>query len=380
MILAVAGAGLFAASQFAKKYAASQRTPKTVQKTQNFDSDELVKYQINDAKDRLAVCNDGSPGSYFFRPGNESNSDKWIIHLKGGGSCGSEESCANRWETKRNLMTSKILKDTMEGEGILSNDPELNPDFYNFNHVYVYYCSSDTHSGDSEQEIEGRIVQFRGQRIIDSLLEDLKNPDIVGGKTLEEASEVLLTGSSAGGNAVIRNLETVVNAVPDAEVKAIDDSGWNQFHQVDPYAPTPEQEFVTSAEDSYAFMNSRVNSECVAANSAEPWVCQKTQTAISYYDTPIFLTVFQRDSNQLGKAGIDNINDSDQKAYVDEYARLTRESMDLVDAGFCSYNHTHTSLTSDRFNRFKIDDITLQEAIGNWYFDRSGPTKLIEQP
>lgn len=44
-----------------------------------------------------AVCNDGSPGVFYVRPGVGLDQDKWVIHLQGGGACKDFESCAERW-------------------------------------------------------------------------------------------------------------------------------------------------------------------------------------------------------------------------------------------------------------------------------------------
>jgi Pectinacetylesterase len=39
----------------------------------------LTKVSLQDS---LAVCNDGSPGAFYFNPGTDSN--LWIVYLEGG--------------------------------------------------------------------------------------------------------------------------------------------------------------------------------------------------------------------------------------------------------------------------------------------------------
>ena len=43
-----------------------------------------------------AVCLDGSPGTYYFRPGSGSGATKWYIHHQGGGWCESLDDCLDR--------------------------------------------------------------------------------------------------------------------------------------------------------------------------------------------------------------------------------------------------------------------------------------------
>src|SRR5690606_25252910 len=45
-----------------------------------------------------AVCNDGTPGFFYFRPaGSEAARNRWVIQLQGGGSCANPSHCAKRW-------------------------------------------------------------------------------------------------------------------------------------------------------------------------------------------------------------------------------------------------------------------------------------------
>ena len=40
--------------------------------------------------------------------------------------------------------------------GILSDDPLQNPNFHDWTHVYLWYCSSDSHLGDASKSEQHR--------------------------------------------------------------------------------------------------------------------------------------------------------------------------------------------------------------------------------
>ena len=179
-----------------------------------------------------AICNDGSGAVFYVRRYvNPENRDKWQIHLQGGGGCGSAGACASRWcSIDTNFGADKMsTKFAPEGgilaTGIVSRNP-ANP-VADWNHVLVYYCSSDTWMGRSRDipltatgptggSVDYR-MHFGGANIIDAVIETLRRRlGTVGyaqaGQTmvmpdLDWANQVLFTGSSAGGGGVRRNVD-----------------------------------------------------------------------------------------------------------------------------------------------------------------------------
>ena len=58
---------------------------------------ELRLYDPLATLDPLLVCNDGSPGGYYYREATtREDSDKWIFYLEGGGWCWNQTSCVRR--------------------------------------------------------------------------------------------------------------------------------------------------------------------------------------------------------------------------------------------------------------------------------------------
>ena len=76
-----------------------------------------------------------------------SGRSKWIVHLQGGAWCVNETDCLLRSQgffgTSKNL--SKLT--SFSQAGILSHIRRLNPDFYNWNMVFVIYCDGGSFTG-----------------------------------------------------------------------------------------------------------------------------------------------------------------------------------------------------------------------------------------
>merc|ERR1711972_1159762 len=73
---------------------------------------------IQNATARNAVCNDGTPGGYWFRQGTGSGSNRWLIHLQGGFWCWDSASCSDRWKTQPYLMSSSSWAHSVQDDGL----------------------------------------------------------------------------------------------------------------------------------------------------------------------------------------------------------------------------------------------------------------------
>ena len=234
-----------------------------------------------------AVCNDFSRAGYFIETTNASN--KWIIFLESGGLCFSPASCNIRffhpdirtefatnqdepfyefnpifnlsttWKMIENRNLSEVINPYMtsidtyikdngqleiEGRDILDGDPETNEIFYNYNRIVVPYCSSDMWLGSDsatqninldssdtqrqflrnvyEPESERLQFTFRGQIIIQSLIDEL-----LENKGLADATELVLSGSSAGGLGAVNSAKSILEKLPNTvKLSIIADSSW----------------------------------------------------------------------------------------------------------------------------------------------------------
>merc|ERR1712070_911878 len=101
--------------------------------------------------------------------------------------------------------------------GILLADPEKNPGFYADHHVFVKYCdgTSFTSERSAPVKVRGKPVYMRGRANLRATLHTLLRGDHLGqgygsnNISLRQATEVILTGGSAGGFATYQALDYV---------------------------------------------------------------------------------------------------------------------------------------------------------------------------
>ncbi|KAF7825674.1 pectin acetylesterase 5-like [Senna tora] len=194
--------------------AAVQKLPKLNQQA------PLVKLTLlRNAKDRGALCLDGSVPGYHFQEGFGSGSEKWLLHIEGGGWCDSISSCTRRKYTR--IGSSIYMEKEIPFPGILSSDPLQNPDFFNWNKVNIRYCDGASLAGHPENDIkEGSRLFFRGQLIWEALMDELLS---IG---MSRAKQALLSGCSAGGLATLIHCDEFRELFPeDANVKCLSDAG-----------------------------------------------------------------------------------------------------------------------------------------------------------
>merc|ERR1719231_941512 len=100
------------------------------------------------------------------------------------------------------------------GSGPLSTNSTANPDFHDFNHVYVPYCSGDVWLGTQADAVDPwggagsgdqRFV-FTGHAIVQAAVAKLKQ---YAGGDGSAVRELLLEGCSAGGIGTFNNADWV---------------------------------------------------------------------------------------------------------------------------------------------------------------------------
>ncbi|CAL9185805.1 unnamed protein product, partial [Musa hybrid cultivar] len=171
---------------------------------------------IPSAAAKGAVCLDGTVPGYHLHRGFGSGADNWLVDLEGGGWCNDVGSCL--YAIKGHRGSSNYME-KLYFSGILSDKPEQNPDFYNWNRVEVRYCDGASFAGegfDGEHNL-----YFRGQRIWSAVMEDLMS------KGMRSAKQALLSGCSAGGLASILHCDEFRALFPQTtKVKCLSDAGF----------------------------------------------------------------------------------------------------------------------------------------------------------
>ena len=164
-----------------------------------------------------AVCRDGSPTGIGVRlnPG----STKLYVYLEGGGACFNAATCAIALGSFGQVEFASWAG-TVGLTGIFDATQVANP-VQEWNAVYVPYCSGDVHAGDvSGAAVPGGPTgqDFLGYENIALYLQRIV-------ATFPDASQVLLTGISAGGFGAAFNYDRVAAAFCPLPVALLDDSG-----------------------------------------------------------------------------------------------------------------------------------------------------------
>ena len=174
-------------------------------------------------------CLDGSRYGYYIRRSTSlTNSRKWIIFLMGGGACITPMDCTRRKTSPRGWGSSTFWNSTFVPgtdfpgfqamHDVLSDNPVDNPSFFDYNHVYLQYCSGDLWTG-TRKSFNNFGLWFSGHNNIKAVIQHLKHKE-----NLAIATHILLLGVSAGGWGLYNNADfiverwipksTVVKAVP----------------------------------------------------------------------------------------------------------------------------------------------------------------------
>lgn len=191
-----------------------------------------------------AVCGDGTPGAFYIRRGQGAeDSKRWVIHLQGGGRAQSYADVEARWcGTQGGLPydASKMSSDwTGDGNtdlydhatvpGMTVSSP--NNEFEDWNHVFVYYCSSDAWQGTRSNVLfsEGSDsvrIDTRGHTILSVVRRMLRKKGAAagwvakGGDTLPDldgATDIVFSGTSAGARGALNNADWFLTPFPSVE-------------------------------------------------------------------------------------------------------------------------------------------------------------------
>ncbi|VAH86553.1 unnamed protein product [Triticum turgidum subsp. durum] len=347
------------------------------------------------AQEKGAVCLDGTPPGYHLQRGSGDGSGSWLVHLEGGGWCSTLKDCSGRRMSV--LGSSKFMKPLQfAGHGIFDSDEIYNPDFYNWNKVYVRYCDGASFAGDAEgQAQDGTTVYFRGLRIYEAVIGELME------KGLANATQVLFTGCSAGGLATILHCDDFSARFPQqVSVKCFADAGFFLDVRKD---ISGERSFWSFYNRVVQLQNVRqvLHKDCLA--NKDPTECFFPTELIKSIRTPMFILNSAYDSWQIQnvllptssspektwlscKDNIRNCN-STQIKVLDEIRNTMINDLkvinDKADWGMfidSCFTHCQTlfrvswsSPTSPRLGNKNIAKV-----VGDWYFGRSQGVKEID--
>jgi len=192
--------------------------------------------EINNPK---AKCLDGSNYKFLFSKGSGNGTNSFYIFFEQGGFCGD-----NNFDPKDNDTPQKccmIRKNKALGSNkfdlvyryfnvyisrFFTSSKYFNPIFYNWNKIHIKYCDGTLHMGNNEDPIvyNNTKLYVRGEENVKSVFDFL-----IKNYNFSNAKNVLATGSSAGGLAVIFYAKYIRSLLSDkTNYKVISDFGY--FH------------------------------------------------------------------------------------------------------------------------------------------------------
>lgn len=186
-----------------------------------------------------ARCLDGSPpGFYIRRSLSPAAATRWKIHLAGGGWCTNGPDCLGRsrsliggsgkWPPWLSELFFPGFGEAAAFSGLM--DANTTNPFGSWNFAWFCYCDGSSWLADvsSPVAVGNETIYLRGRAILDALLAELE----VREHMLSTATEVLLSGTSAGGLAAFLHGSYVRSrlAAPGARLVSVPDAGYFMDH------------------------------------------------------------------------------------------------------------------------------------------------------
>ncbi|TQE02830.1 hypothetical protein C1H46_011559 [Malus baccata] len=278
-IAAVGFAVFVFALSVASYYRSSEPESNTANAFHRITTSDLIDLTLlHSAKDRGALCLDGSLPGYHFQKGFGSGAKNWLLFIEGGGWCNTIESCILR--KHMHLGSSKHMGRRVHFTGILSPYPDHNPGFFNWNRVRIQYCDGAFIAGHPDNELKnGTELFFRGRLIWEAIMDELSSFG------LSKAEQALLSGCSSGGLAALIHCDEFRHLLPkDATVKCLGDASFFLDEKDVLHNPTMRSLFrdVVNLQG----LAKSLNKDCVAR--MEPERCIFPEEMVKNIKTPVF--------------------------------------------------------------------------------------------
>lgn len=335
-----------------------------------------------------AVCLDGSPPGIYLRNGSGNGKSKWIVFFGGGAWCHDRDSCHERSST--DIGSSKCFEPFLRLEGLLSSEALFNPDFYNWNLVFVCYCDGGSFTGYRPKPliVKKKRLYFRGRRILDAVLDDLIR------RRIDRATDVILSGQSAGALTAIIHADYIrerLRRVTKAHFRVLSDAGyfldtpsWNGSDVIQPIF-----------RQLYDLHNSStgLNWACLRAqHSDSKWRCFFPEYSIPYTKSSIFVVNPLYDSWQIAYLynvpcilKPDNCTAKELSRIMD-FRKKTLHSLQVVlnsnETGlFADSCFTHSqTVVNDWWTKIQVDNVTINKAFVQWYNGGTRERFRIDKP
>ena len=243
-----------------------------------------------------STCLDGTPAAFYVRPPliqrtNETKS--FVIFFEGGGWCNSPIDCVIRTQTNFG-SSSKYVRDGTKRFGsnpfITGVNARLGAEFATSGIAHAKYCDGASFAGNSRISLNAAhgpvqigkwqvnqsdtvVIGSNGRKIVETMIAKLLADGAPHG--LQYATDVLLSGCSAGGLAVLLNAESIYRQISafsnkPLRVKVMVFSGIFHASEASPYALQMRNVF------EHANMKDAISPACLnrsPLHANEPWRC-----------------------------------------------------------------------------------------------------------
>jgi hypothetical protein len=224
---------------------------------------------------------------------------------------------------------------TADYGGVMGSSPDTNPDFYSWNAIFIHYCDgASMGSGRTDpiavKDHAGKPAQLwmRGRNNFNAVIDDLLTT-----QGMSKATEVILSGGSAGGLAVFYNLDHLVTLLPPSvRVTGFPDAGFFMD------APGYVADFQGADPVWNVTGSGGTNANCLAAYpAAEAWKCLLAPFILEHIQADIYIMNSAYDAWQIGNnhpgcvsTASKPCNDSGVQAYG--MVRVFQQKFTLEDA------------------------------------------------
>ena len=188
--------------------------------------------------------------------------------------------------------------------GVLSSDPRINPDFHTWNKLFLHYCDGASFGSGRTDPIAissgGKPGQMwlRGRANFNAIIDYFLTNATLG---MAEATEVILSGGSAGGLAVFYNLDHLASLLPSGvRLVGFPDAGFFLDHAQEQSGSLHYRALFQGSDPIWNVTGSGgTNLKCLAANKGSEWKCLMAQYIAPHVETPMFVMNSNYDEWQM---------------------------------------------------------------------------------
>jgi Pectinacetylesterase len=291
-------------------------------------------------------CSDGSEFSFWVR---EADPQKVLFYFQGGGACFSGETCDPASGTYK-PGTGPQDDPTSADTGIWDQSNPDNP-FAGWSVVYVPYCTGDVHVGNATTDYgNGLVIQHKGSVNANAAIDDLV-------ARFPAATQVFVTGESAGGVPTAGVAALVGDRLPNARLAALADSS----------GAYPDVPAVNAAIGGlWGTINAVPDWPELAGLTVEQWSIPGVFTRAFQHNPAIALARFdyRNDSVQSSFTALAGLDASDLPALID----LNETQIEASGADLDSWladGSSHTILSQDDVYTQQVGDTRLIDWIAD---------------